>query len=435
MRALFWLLLLFALAVTLALLTGNNQVMLTMYWPPNTAIDFSLNFALAALISVFAIILVLMRSASALRKLPQKARRWRILQRERAMHTHMLDALSHYLAGRFARARKSAQQALQHEAELYDTACEHAEPADTPLPYRQQLRTQAYFIIAQSSHSLQDVPARDQALQVAQQEAKTIRGETAQETRDGLHLRAASWLLDDHAPLQALQQLSALPQGASRRIQALRIKLKATRKLGQTKLALETGRTLVRHKAFSEGAGKVLMARLASDMIASANDPQQLETIWKKLDKAERAQPEVALQAALRMIELQGNIEQARIWLLPVWERFAKQPEDLPQKQRSQLISALQNSADVIDNNWLQRIEAAHLRMPHYADLQYLMGMVCLQRQLWGKAQQLLTQSTKGLQDDPTLLRNAWRALALIAESRQDSEQATAAWKQAALVD
>ena len=32
-------------------------------------------------------------------------------------------------------------------------------------------------------------------------------------------------------------------------------------------------------------------------------------------------------------------------------------------------------------------------------------------------------------------LRNAWRALALIAESRQDSEQATAAWKQAALVD
>ncbi len=55
MRALFWLLLLFVSAVTLALLAGNNQVMLTMYLPPNTAIDFSLNFALAAIICTFAI--------------------------------------------------------------------------------------------------------------------------------------------------------------------------------------------------------------------------------------------------------------------------------------------------------------------------------------------------------------------------------------------
>lgn len=65
MRALFWLLLLFALAVTLALLTGSNQVMLTLYWPPNKAIDFSLNFALAAIISAFVLLLVLVRSASA----------------------------------------------------------------------------------------------------------------------------------------------------------------------------------------------------------------------------------------------------------------------------------------------------------------------------------------------------------------------------------
>lgn len=435
MRALFWLLLLFALAVTLALLTGSNQVMLTLYWPPDKAIDFSLNFALAAIISAFVLLLVLLRSASALRQLPQKARRWRIGQRERAMHAHMLDALSHYLAGRFARARKSAQQALRHESELYDAAAGHAEPADSPLPYRQQLRTLAHFIIAQGSHALQDLPARDQAMQQAQQAAATVRGETAQETRDGLHLRCASWLLDDRAPQQALQQLNALPQGASRRIQALRIKLKAARKLGQTALALETGRALVRHKAFSEDAGQVLMAKLASDLIASACDPQQLEACWRKLDKSERAQPEVALQAAQRMIELQGSVEQTRDWLLPVWERFANQPESLGSNQRSQLINALQNSAEVIDNNWLQRIEAAHLRAPHHADLQYLMGMVCLQRQLWGKARQLLTQATAGLQQNPTLLRNAWRALALIAESHQDSEQASAAWKQAALVE
>ena len=177
------------------------------------------------------------------------------------------------------------------------------------------------------------------------------------------------------------------------------------------------------------------MAKLASDMIASASDPRQLETFWKKLDKTERAQPDVALQAAQRMIALQGNIEQARIWLLPVWELYAAQPENLSAQQRSQLINALQSSDETIDNTWLQRIEAAHLRAPQHAELQYLMGMACLQRQLWGKAQQLLTQATKGLQNDPALLRNAWRALARIAETRQDTAQASAAWKQAALVE
>ena len=61
------------------------------------------------------------------------------------------------------------------------------------------------------------------------------------------------------------------------------------------------------------------------------------------------------------------------------------------------------------------------------------MGMVCLQRQLWGKAQQLLGQAIRGLRDEPALLRNAWRALALLAEQRNDAEAASAAWKQAAL--
>ena len=61
------------------------------------------------------------------------------------------------------------------------------------------------------------------------------------------------------------------------------------------------------------------------------------------------------------------------------------------------------------------------------------MGMVCLQRQLWGKAQQLLGQAVRGLRDEPALLRNAWRALALLAEQRNDAEAASAAWKQAAL--
>ena len=96
----------------------------------------------------------------------------------------------------------------------------------------------------------------------AQKEAENTRGNAAVETREGLRLRAARWLLDDHAPQQALEQLNTLPQGTARRIQALRLRLQAARQLGRMELALETGRALVRHKAFSPEAGQVLMTRL-----------------------------------------------------------------------------------------------------------------------------------------------------------------------------
>jgi len=57
--------------------------------------------------------------------------------------------------------------------------------------------------------------------------------------------------------------------------------------------------------------------------------------------------------------------------------------------------------------------------------------MACMKRQLWGKAQQLMGQAAMGLQD-PKLHRNAWRALALLAEERGDDETAAQAWKRAA---
>lgn len=57
--------------------------------------------------------------------------------------------------------------------------------------------------------------------------------------------------------------------------------------------------------------------------------------------------------------------------------------------------------------------------------------MACMHRQLWGKAQQLLTQAALGLRD-PQLHRQAWRALASLAEERGDALTAAQAWKRAA---
>ena len=58
--------------------------------------------------------------------------------------------------------------------------------------------------------------------------------------------------------------------------------------------------------------------------------------------------------------------------------------------------------------------------------------MACLKRQLWGKAQQLLTQAAQQLNDAP-MRASAWRHVAELAEQRGDDSAAVSAWKQAAL--
>jgi len=123
-----------------------------------------------------------------------------------------------------------------------------------------------------------------------------------------------------------------------------------------------------------------------------------------------------------------------RAWLLPVWERMVQLPDALPDHQALKLVRALESGLDTLDAAWLARIESAQLANPRDARLQYLAGVACLKRELWGKAQQLLTQSTPQL-PDAGLRASAWRHLAALAERRNDAEAAAAAWKKAALAD
>ena len=85
------------------------------------------------------------------------------------------------------------------------------------------------------------------------------------------------------------------------------------------------------------------------------------------------------------------------------------------------------------DAGWLARIEQMQRQLPNDPFLQYLGGHVCLQRQLWGKAAQLLSQASTGLVD-AELLRQTWCGLALLAEERGDATAAQAAWKRAAQI-
>lgn len=423
MRAALWLMALFAIAVASALFAGNNPGTVTLYWAPHR-VDLSLNLFLLVLAGGFLTLHLAMRALSALMSIPQQARRWRLLQKERAIHTALLDSLSHLVSGRFIRARKAADLVISLE--------ESVQRSGEQLAYSGRLRTLTHLIAAESAHALQDRVVRDAHFGHALEEAA---GRDAQEAREGVQLRRARWALDDRDAPAAMRWLDQLPSGASRRTVALRMRFRAARQAGEPQMALESSRLLTKHRAFSEVAGMSIARGLAIELMRTAHDTVQMQRAWELLERAEQSIPDVACEAAERWLSLGGDAALSRKWLLPVWESMVANPVALNLAQRIRLARVLEQGFGLVDASpdvaWLSRIEVAQLANPRDAVLQYLAGMVCLRLNLWGKAQQLLRQSLLTL-NHSDLTRDTWLALAHMAELRQDDQGAADAYREAA---
>lgn len=429
MRGVFWLLGLAALAVALAMLVGDNEATFTLFWSPYR-FDVSFNFAVFCLIAGFVLLYAALRALAVLRDLPVQAQRWRSQQVERVVVGHVLDALSHQLAGRFVRAQSAAQHALD---QLRSVPAGH-------WPRRDQMQLLAHLLVAESAQSLQNRERRDENLQAAL-DPRLAR--SAPDAREGVLLRAVRWAIEDRDGEAARSRLAELPQGAARRIQALRLKLRIARLGGASAEALETARLLAKHRAFSPEASRSIVRGLALGALDEAHDLAQLDAFWAGLDPTERAMPELALAAARRARqwqEMRGAdaseqerddvAQRVKAWLEPLWPVF----DALDATQQRHMVMALEPGLAQLDAADLARLEQLQRQWPQNACLQYLAGQACLQRQLWGKAAQMLGQASHSLQD-ATLLRRTWRGLAQLAEERGDPEAAQAAWKQAALLD
>jgi HemY protein len=432
MRAALWFLALFGIAVAVAVFAGNNDATVTLYWAPYR-VDLSLNFVILTLVFSFALIYAAMRTAALLFALPEQAQRWRALQKERAINAELFNAQSHFLAGRYIRSRKSALSALS-----LDKSREHSHPKATDLVGNEpQLRALAHVMAAQSAHALQDTAARDDHLKQAL-EHQNLRASL--DTKEGAQLLAASWALDDRDASAAQRWLAQLPGGAARRTVALRLKLKAAQLDNSTAEALETTRLLAKHHAFSKDVAPSLIKSLVLKQIDDARDASQLQATWRGLDANDRLQADVAIHAAFKLIVVQGQVQQVTDWLLPVWNALTSSEGGLNKIDNARYIELIHTLEAILgeqteakDTAWLARIEKAQLANPRDARLQYLAGIACKSHQLWGKAQQQLSQAAPQLQD-ANLKRRAWCALAELAEQRGDAVVAGSAWKNAAQI-
>ncbi|MFY9185537.1 heme biosynthesis protein HemY, partial [Limnohabitans sp.] len=254
---------------------------------------------------------------------------------------------------------------------------------------------------------------------------------------EGAQLRAARWLLDDRDAAGSLELLHSLPPATARRMVAMRLQLKAARLAGQPAQALDTALLLAKHRAFTPATANSLVRSLILEWLSHTHDADGVQRLWLGLSAVQREMPDLAAEAALRLLAVGGSAVMARQWLQPVWGALQSLSSSWTPDQLARMVQALDAAlADAQSSDarqWLARVEAAQLAQPQDARWQYLAGMLCLRHQLWGKAQGLLSQAVKGLQA-PVLQRSAWCALAELAEQRQEPAAATAAWKQAALV-
>jgi HemY protein len=445
MRAVVWLVVLFAAATALALFMGGNDAVVTLFWSP-WRIDVSLNVFILGLIVLGVALYVLLRGLDALLSLPERARLWRAQRRDLQANTLLQEAVFEVVAGRYSRAQKAAASAVLT-----------LRSGDTPTAQK-LLEPLAWLVKAESAHRLQDRTGRDEAVAEARAAAQRQRQRAFDEAAD---LRAAAWSLDDRQAEDTLRRLDALPPGVARRTVALRLRLKAARLAGEPAQALHTARLLNKHHGFGvrpgpsatasdSSGGTALLRRLAQDHLSQARDAPQLARLWQGLEPAERRDPHVAAHAAQRWVAL-GDPSAARTCLLGLWPQVLG-PQAAPASRamatdesgldavqaRQAFLRALVGAREGLEPHWLARLESAAQAHPREASPAWAAGMAFHAAGLWGKARQMLQQALRPVPSaaggalTASEAALAWLALGEMAQRDGDSASALAAYQQAA---
>lgn len=424
MKAVVWLVLLFAVAVVAATALGGNDGLASFYWA-GWRIDVSLNLFILGLLASFIALASSVRLTRWLLGLPARARAWRAQRREAALQAAQRQALLEMFAARYSRVVKACRKAQE--------LLEGLEPRQDGVLAQATL----HLLAAAALHRLQDRAGRDEQAQRAQACLQSVRRPGPADSAaiglssaaEGLLLLQAEWSLEDRDAAAALEQLSRLPRGAGRRIQAQRLRLQAHQLAQQPADALKAVRQLAKHQAFKPEVARSLSRSLALAVLDGARDIEGLQRTWLTLEREERQDIGVISHAVRRAVDL-GQGAWARRIIRPLWEASSS----LDATDRGLLSACLWQASGGIEADWLGPVEAVLARHPREPMVQAAAGAVYAERQLWGKAQPLLEQAVRaGIPS--TLRRQAWRRLAQMAEQRGDEVASSRCWRQAAEVD
>ena len=349
MRILFWLLLLAAAAVGVALLVRITDGYALFVAPPYR-VELSLNLLLLLLVVAFTLgytTVRLVRRALALPADVRAARRRQKQERARAKQDAATVAL---LEGRYGKARQYAGEALE---------IPHSGGLPALIGARAAMETRDFD---GASALLARPDAQVQSLAVPR-----------------LMLEAEMKLEQGH-PAEALTDLAALRKEAGAHTAALRLELRALRAAGRHAEVPALVDQLVKRKVYGVEEGNLIRAAAHADALkALATDPQGLRGYWSRLSDAERALPRVAGAAAASFLKLGGDREAADI----VAHALSRHWEP----------SLLAIYAECRVPEPVRQLEQAERWLADHSDdaaLLHALGVLCQRQQLWGKAQTYL---------------------------------------------
>ncbi|HEU4622440.1 MAG TPA: heme biosynthesis HemY N-terminal domain-containing protein [Burkholderiaceae bacterium] len=354
MRALFWITVLFALGVGLALLARFNAGNVALLVPPYR-IDIALNLFLLGIVALFAVTYAVIRIAAHTLGFPDRVRAYRARVREEGARSALRTALTAYFEGRFARAERAANdaQAVQGYQGI------------------------AALIAARASHKMREFTRRDEWLR---------RAEHDNTVRTARLMTEAELLLEERRADEAETLIAQLHASGARHVASLRLALNAAQQLEQWEEVLR----LVRQLAKRDAIHPALAARtkaLAYQSLAARRrgEPSGLRSIWASMPAEDRTAPEIAEPFA-RAFAVIGEHRQA----LNVLEA------SLERRWDARLLNAYGEIGEAADRvAQIDRAERWLDRHPRDPALLTTLGRLCADEGLWGKAADYLERSLR----------------------------------------
>ncbi|MCH8618934.1 heme biosynthesis HemY N-terminal domain-containing protein [Undibacterium sp. TS12] len=394
MRIFIRLLILFALAVGLAVGARYNPGNVVLFFPPYR-IDLSLNFFVFLLLLSFVLLYLLIRAIVTTRKMPRKVAYYRQNKREKDSNKALRESLKTLFEGRFGHAEKAAMRA-------------------TELPENAGV---AALIGARAAHHMSQFERRDSWLTGLESEAgfKVARLVSMTEL-----------LVDQHQPAKALEAVRELNANGTRHIQVLRWALKANQQAQKWQEVLKLVRTLDKHRALHPALSQRLRELAYEDLLKNqGHDAESIRRVWYEIPQADRKSAFVAFAAA-SAFNSHGLFDDAR----SIVEKALAEEWDDRLMRAYRDAAASEGSAALLSQ--IEHCEKWSEDHPTDPELALTLGTLCLRQKLWGKAQRHMEQALSDA-TDPRTVREANLKLAQLHEALGQAEEAASHYRQCAI--
>jgi HemY protein len=349
MRWLIWLTVLFAVAVALVLSARMTEGYVLLVMPPHR-IELSLSVALLAVVTAAIAAYIAVRAVALVLGMPARVRAFHQRRAQKKARTAFVSALRNYFEGRFGKAQRFAETAMQ----LGES------PGLSAL------------LAARAAHGMRAFSARDEYLSRA--------AESSPEDAGARLMSQAEMLLDERRYHDALEVLRQLPE---KHTAALRLELRAQQLARNWDQVLALIPLLEKRKVFEAPVVEQLRRQAVIESLKRRSiDVAGLREFWSRLPAEQKRESRIAVEAAQGFASLGECAEALRIIesaLAAQWDQgllalYAECPGPNAMEQ-------------------LQRAESWLKQHPRDPVLLLVLGRLCARQELWGKAQSYLDAS------------------------------------------